>query len=54
MSNTSLRFRFAVLHLKGDWSEWAHTFGFPSWSDHMFPCPFVPREGNNLAMFSWA
>ena len=28
----------ALLFLKGDWAEFAATFGFPSWGDLLRPC----------------
>ena len=28
----------ALVHIKGDWSEFVHTFGFPSWSTVLHPC----------------
>ena len=31
-------FRCAVVFLKGDWSEYCHTMGFPMWNDTQRPC----------------
>ena len=31
--------RAAFVWLKGDWAEFAHTFGLPSWSHGTHPCP---------------
>jgi len=33
-----LQGRAALLCIKGDWSEYAHSFGFPSWNDGLRPC----------------
>lgn len=35
-----LGFVGALLHLKGDWSEFSHTLGFADWSSKEFPCMF--------------
>ena len=32
--------RACLVQVKGDWAEYAHTFGFPTWSSALFPCPF--------------
>eukprot|EP00969_Alexandrium_andersonii_P139449 6169053-Alexandrium_andersonii.AAC.1 len=32
--------RSALVHIKGDWAEYAHTLGFPTWSSVRYPCPF--------------
>jgi hypothetical protein len=34
----SLGFRAATVCVKGDWAEYAHTFGLPQWSSHQHPC----------------
>ena len=33
-----LRFRIALLFIKGDWAEYASTLGFPPWNDSIRPC----------------
>ena len=33
-------FLAAVVMIKGDWSEYVHAFGFPSWQTHAQPCLF--------------
>ena len=40
LTGSSLGFSSCVLFLKGDWSEFANTVGFPNWSDQISPCPF--------------
>ena len=38
LGGTKLPFRGALLQLRCDWSELAHTLGFPSWSSSTQPC----------------
>ena len=33
-----MRARYCLLYIKGDWSEYASTFGFPTWADSLRPC----------------
>ena len=33
-----MKYRFALIWSKGDWAEFASTFGFPTWSHALFPC----------------
>ena len=40
LQNAPLGFRGAVLQVKGDWSEFARTLGFPSWGHTLRPCIF--------------
>lgn len=37
-SNTGMRLKAACLYVKGDWSEYAGTLGFPTWADSLRPC----------------
>jgi hypothetical protein len=37
-AGTLLGIKAALMFLKGDWMEFAATFGFPSWSDAIRPC----------------
>jgi len=32
--------RFKLKYIKGDWSEFAHTFGLPNWKTRLAPCPW--------------
>ena len=34
----ALDFRTCMLYIKGDWAEYAHTFGFPGWGSNLRPC----------------
>ena len=38
MAITALSCCFMVLYIKGDWSEYAGTFGLPSWASSLRPC----------------
>ena len=31
--------RAVLLYTKGDWAEWAHAFGCPTWRSSLRPCP---------------
>jgi hypothetical protein len=42
-----LQFAMAVLQIKGDWAEFAHTLGFASWSTARYPCMFCHAEKTN-------
>ena len=33
-----VQLKAAVIYIKGDWAEYAHTFAFPAWSDGLRPC----------------
>ena len=33
-----LGFRCALIYIKGDWAEYAGTYGFPAWADRFRPC----------------
>ena len=53
--------RGACLYIKGDWSEYANTLGFPQWGDNLRPCfecagihdLYVP-VGNTAKKFRWS
>lgn len=51
--------RGAVVLLKGDWAEFCHTFGFPTWASGISPCIFCKcnKEGlyltDNLSIASF-
>ena len=38
LAGKSLPFKAACIFVKGDWSEFSTTFGFPSWADGLRPC----------------
>ena len=52
LSNTKLKVRCILLFVKADWSEIAHSFGFPTWSDGMRPCFFCNGVGHSLYQVS--
>jgi hypothetical protein len=41
----------AVVEIKGDWAEYAHSLGFPTWSHTLNPCCFCDAEKSNLYDF---
>ena len=40
--------RYAVVMIKGDWSEVCNTWGFPTWSSHVRPCFKCAGHGCSL------
>lgn len=61
-AGSALPFTAACLYIKGDWAEYAHTFGLPSWSDGMRPCwacsavgpDMFVAAGNTASTLRWA
>ena len=51
LAGMPLTLRGAVCHLKGDWAEYAHTLGFPSWKHHEFPCIWC--KADKASIFGW-
>ena len=45
-SGKPLSLRGALVQIKGDWAEFAHSLGFPAWNSRYHPCPlcFCPAE----------
>ena len=41
----------AVQQVRGDWAEFAHSLGFPSWRHKLYPCLWCQCERDS--MFSW-
>jgi len=37
-AGTAMAVRFVLQYIKGDWSEFAHTFGLPNWKTSLSPC----------------
>ena len=37
-----------LVYLQGDWSEFVHTFGLPSWNSNLHPCPCCSASANEL------
>ena len=40
LAGAPLAHRFAVIMIKGDWAEFAHTLGLTTWGSATCPCPF--------------
>ena len=38
LANAAMKFKVAITRLKGDWMEWATTFGLSSWSSVLYAC----------------
>ena len=38
LENTAMKCKASILFIKGDWAEYASTFGFPTWRDNLRPC----------------
>ena len=43
-----MKFRCAVVHLKGDWSEFCERMGFPTWASCTRPCFLCAGSGDGL------
>ena len=48
---TKLCCPMAVVEIKGDWAEYAHSLGFPTWSSTLNPCCFCDAERSNMYEF---
>ena len=49
-----MKCRFRVVHLKGDWSEFCTTLGFPNWNSSMRPCLKCNAHPGNMFDFGAA
>ena len=38
LARGSLGFTGALVQIRGDWAEYAHSFGLPTWADNRQPC----------------
>lgn len=47
-AGTSFPIKAALLFLKGDWMEFASTFGFPNWQDGIRPCMICNMFGDRF------
>ena len=54
VAGKSMPARVVLLHLKGDWSEFAHTLGFPTWSSSLNPCFLCSCEKASMHSVSGA
>ena len=55
LAGRSLGFHVAITMVKGDWDEFAHTLGFPSWAHHAHPCFACTCKGGpsgNMAQYA--
>lgn len=48
MASLPLALRAAVCHIKGDWAEYSHTLGFPTWKHLDYPCLWCRAERDSL------
>jgi hypothetical protein len=48
LAGTAMKLRACLLQIKGDWAEFAHSLGFPTWSSNMFPCIFCNCTRDNM------
>ena len=48
MVGKKLGFRAFVAQLRGDWAEFSHTLGFPTWSSKLNPCIFCRCTKANM------
>ena len=51
LSSPRLQARYIVSQVKGDWSEYASTFGFPTWSAHNVPCLYCKSSLPTMHMY---
>lgn len=48
LAGLSLCFTGAVIAIKGDWAEYAHTLAFPSWASADHPCPWCDCRRDSM------
>ena len=51
LANLPLSLVGAVAQVKGDWAEFSHTFGFPSWKHSEYPCLFCRADRDSMYAF---
>ena len=51
-AGSSLGIKAAVVHIKGDWMEFAMSLGLPTWSSNVGPCPFCLQNKSELFIAS--
>jgi hypothetical protein len=51
MVGLPLALRAAVVHVKGDWAEYAHSLGFPTWRHLEYPCLWCRCDRDSLYLF---
>ena len=47
-AGTPIGFKGAVVQVRGDWAEFANTFGFCNWSSNEFPCFLCNATASNM------
>jgi hypothetical protein len=52
MAGLPLALRAAVVQVKGDWAEYSHSLGFPTWRHMEYPCIWCRCERDTLYAFS--
>lgn len=61
MGGEKMQMRGAIVYIKGDWSEYASTMGFPAWNDGLRPCfecaaakeDFYRSHGHGTDTLAW-
>jgi hypothetical protein len=48
LAGSALRYKGALVHLKGDWEEFCARLGFPTWQSSMRPCFCCAGSGSEL------
>jgi hypothetical protein len=48
LQGTDMTLRYVLLQIKGDWAEFAHTLGFPTWASARNPCCFCHADKAGL------
>jgi hypothetical protein len=48
MAGKSLGFKGAVVQIRADWAELAHTLGLPTWKDKAHPCPYCTCSSGTM------
>lgn len=51
LAGLPLAVRGAVVHVKGDWAEYAHSLGFPTWRHSEYPCIWCRCDRDTLYHF---
>jgi hypothetical protein len=51
LSGLPLELRGAIVQIKGDWAEFSHSLGFPTWRHTDFPCIWCRCDRES--MYSW-
>lgn len=52
MAGEKLKLPAFIMYVRGDWSEYCGTFGFPNWASTMRPCLYCSASSESLSNFS--